>query len=202
MSFITGFAIGLAMVVFIGPVLFTLLNGALNYGFRGGFSISNGIIVSDIIAVLLCYYGASKFLEVEAYSPLIAVLGAFLLLGMGLKYLLRQEVEIKSLIAGSRKRTSLFIQGFIVNFVNPFVFIVWIGVITYGQEKYGNGPDLFWFLTASLIAIYLTDVLKAFYASKLIQWLSAKSLSRINTVLGVFLILFSFRLFWWAWTAL
>ncbi|MDA0714481.1 MAG: LysE family transporter [Bacteroidetes bacterium] len=202
MSFITGFAIGLAMLVFIGPVLFTLLNGALTYGFRGGLSISNGIIISDILCVLLCYYGASRFLETEDYSPMLAILGAFLLIGMGLKYIMRHKVEMERIIAGPRKRTSLFVQGFLVNFVNPFVFIVWIGVITYGQEKYGDGMDLFWYLSASLAAVYITDVLKAFYASKLLKLLDAKTLSRINTVLGVLLILFSIRLLWWAWSAI
>ena len=133
---------------------------------------------------------------------MLAILGAFLLIGMGLKYIMRHKVEMERIIAGPRKRTSLFVQGFLVNFVNPFVFIVWIGVITYGQEKYGDGMDLFWYLSASLAAVYITDVLKAFYASKLLKLLDAKTLSRINTILGVLLILFSIRLLWWAWSAI
>ena len=46
MAFLKGYGIGLAMVIFIGPVFFTLLKTTLKYGMTGGMLAAAGIITS------------------------------------------------------------------------------------------------------------------------------------------------------------
>ncbi len=199
MSFLEGLLTGLAMIIFIGPVLFTLLQASLSYGFRGGFAVATGIIISDVLAILICKMGASAFFLNEGNRMWIAILGAGILLGLALRYFFRpqyfKENEIK---LGALNLSGLFSKGFLVNFVNPFVFVVWIGIIGYGESKFGE--DLWNYILGALIGIFLTDILKAHYASKLKRFLSEKHLHTAYTVIGSLFIIFALRLLYHAYT--
>ena len=201
MSLINGIWVGLILILLLGPVFFTLLRASLKYGFKGGLNVAIGIIVSDILCIILCYYGAARFIETDAYGPGISLLGAAILLGMGLRYLLMKGAVNKNGIdLAVKDKAGLFAKGFLVNFVNPFVFVVWIGLLTYGKDAHGEGFELILFLLGVLISIFGTDLLKAYYAAKLERFLNEKTQSRINMGIGIILLIFGVRLLWWAWS--
>jgi threonine/homoserine/homoserine lactone efflux protein len=198
MSFLEGLLTGLAMIIFIGPVLFTLLQAALSYGYRGGLAVALGIIISDVIAIVICKMGASAFLLEEGNRMWIAILGAAILIGMALRYLFRpQYFEEGAIKLGALNLSGLFSKGFLVNFINPFVFVVWIGIIGYGEAKFKE--QLWIYLIAALIGIFLTDNLKAYYAAKLKRFLSQKRLNTVYKVTGALFIVFAFRLLYHAY---
>jgi threonine/homoserine/homoserine lactone efflux protein len=200
MSLINGIWVGLILTLLLGPVFFTLLRASLAHGFKGGLTVAIGIIMSDILCIILCYYGAAQFIETEAYGPGIALLGAAILLGMGLKYLIFNQASNKTgFDLKIKDKAGLFAKGFLVNFVNPFVFVVWIGLLTYGKDAHGEGYELILFLLGVLISIFGTDLLKAYYAAKLERFLNPKTQSRINMSIGIVLLLFGIRMLWWAW---
>lgn len=58
MHILAGLGLGLATALLLGPVFFTLLRAALAHGFLGGAWVAAGIIVSDVVALLLCASGA------------------------------------------------------------------------------------------------------------------------------------------------
>lgn len=193
MSFLHGLLAGLAMIIFIGPVLFTLLQAGLKYGFKGGMAVALGIIVSDIIAVVICYYGAIPFFK-DGYNQFwIAIGGGILLMAMGVKYLWKPNYfQGDGMGLGARDFSNLFSKGFLVNFVNPFVFLVWIGLIGYAQEEYPGDDRIY--ISGALLGIFLTDSIKAFFAGKLRPLLAPQRLRRIYWVFGILLILFGIRL--------
>ena len=198
MSFLEGFLAGLAMIIFIGPVLFTLLQAALSYGYRGGLAVATGIIVSDVLAILICKMGATAFLLEEGNRMWIAILAAAILFGMALRYLFRpQYFEEGAIKLGALNLSGLFSKGFLVNFINPFVFVVWIGIIGYAETKFNE--HVWIYLTAVLIGIFLTDNLKAYYASKLKRFLSQKRLNTVYKVTGALFIVFALRLLFHAY---
>ncbi|WP_027391990.1 LysE family translocator [Aquimarina latercula] len=194
MSFIEGFFIGIAMIIFVGPVFFLLLNSSFQYGLKAGFSVAFGIIVSDFICVLLCYYGLSTFMTVTQNQFWIGIIGSVILFGLGINYLLKKAVITSNISISSKKWTSFFIKGFSVNFFNPFVFIVWIGVFKYGYEKYSDSIALLVFLIAVLSGILTTDLLKVFLSDKLKPFISPYRLKIFFRITGVVLLIFSFRL--------
>lgn len=202
MAFLEGYVWGLAMIVFIGPVFFTLLKGALQYGFRSGFAVALGIFVSDVVAVAICYLGADtakQFFYQPTNQFYIALAGSAILFGLGIKYLVRPSLNTEADI--KLKVTDyfhFFIKGFLVNFVNPFVFVVWITIIGLKGAKYGFGPELIFFLSAALLGILSTDTLKAAFAHKIKDILDPRFLVWAYRVIGVLLIGFGCRLLYLA----
>jgi len=199
MSFIEGFGIGLAMIIFVGPVFFLLLNSSFQYGIKAGVSVVFGIIVSDIVCVTLCYYGLSSFMTVSQNQFWIGIIGSCILFGLGINYLLKKAVIIEGVSLASKKLSTFFIKGFSVNFFNPFVFVVWFGVFKYGQQKYEDTTSVLVFLIAVLAGILTTDLLKVFLSEKLKRFISADRLKIFFRVTGVVLLIFSFRLAYLVW---
>lgn len=201
MAFIEGYGVGLAMIIFIGPVFFTLLKSALNYGFWAGMMVALGIFMSDVVCVALCALGAVPFFKNTDNQFYLALGGSVILFGLGLKYLLKPNVhggdEVK-LHAGHY--TAYFTKGFLVNFVNPFVFLVWISIIGLAQGKYGSGQDLWVFLAAALLGILTTDTLKVVFADKVKVLIQPRYLFRAYQLIGVLLIGFGVRLLWFAFS--
>lgn len=201
MAFLEGFGVGLAMVVFIGPVFFTLLKSALNYGFWAGMMVALGIFISDVVCVGLCSFGAIPFFENSENQFYLAIGGSIILFALGLKYLLKPNVNADDQVKlHAGHYTTYFTKGFLVNFVNPFVFVVWIGVIGLGQGKFGAGTDLWLFLGAALLAIFFTDSLKVVFADRIKRFIQPKFLLRAYQVIGVVLIGFGVNLLWFAIT--
>lgn len=189
MIILEGFLVGLAMVIFVGPVFFTLLQSTLNKGFWPGWMVALGILVSDVVVVALCAFGAAPFLKAPTNQMWLGIIGAVILFALGLKYLIKPSLDTEGKKKG--KGDGLFghfVKGFLVNGVNPFVFVVWIGVIGVGQEKYGFDLDLLWYLGAALLGIIATDTLKVVFAHKIKRWIKPNILVWVFRVVGVVLI--------------
>lgn len=197
MAFIDGYIWGLGMVIFIGPVFFTLLQSAFQFGFRSGFAVALGIFISDVLIVGLCSLGAGTiaFFENPENQFWIAIAGAIILFGLGLKYMLKPDLNIDTEIKlKTTAYISFFVKGFLVNFVNPFVFVVWISLIGYKSDTYGTTTNLLWlFLAGALLGILTTDTLKAYFAPWIKQFLSPKTLKLTYQIIGLALVGFGIR---------
>lgn len=194
MAFLTGVLLGLSTLIFIGPVLFYLLKSSMESGVKAGLAVALGIIVGDIICVVLALYGVGRFFESEESQRWLAIVGGIILLLIGLKYLLKPVA--KKEIKEKFKRKSLgvyFLNGFLVNFVNPFVFFVWLGFVSINQAKYDETGVILSLIT-TLLVIFTTDCLKAFFASKLIRVIRPEVLSKVFRFFGVLMLVFAIRL--------
>lgn len=201
MAFLKGYGIGLAMVIFIGPVFFTLLKTTLKYGIRGGMLVAAGIIVSDVLCVLLCSFGAIPFFKNPENQLGLAIAGCGVLFGLGLKYLFFPSLNTDSgELPFAARNTTFFAKGFVVNFVNPFVFVVWIGIIGIARTEYGVTLNLLVFLSAILLGIFTTDALKVIFAHRLKNYIRPEFLKNIYRLIGIALIAFGIRMAWYAQT--
>ncbi|MFT5779619.1 MAG: threonine/homoserine/homoserine lactone efflux protein [Crocinitomicaceae bacterium] len=196
MALLTGILLGLSTLAFIGPVLFYLLKSSLESGVKAGISVSAGILVGDAIYIVLALYGARYFFEDPAYQKWVALSGGLILLIIGIKYVAKPVLETN--ITGKIKRKSLgvyFLNGFLINFVNPFVFAVWLGFVSINQSIYSDRWTVISLITTLLI-IFSTDVLKAIFAAKLIKIIRPGLLKKVFRVFGVLMIIFAARLIW------
>lgn len=201
MAFFEGYAVGLALIVLIGPVLFVLLKSTLERGAPQGLSVAFGIFVSDIIAVVLCAFGVVQFLQQPQVLPFFVYGGGLLLLVLGSRYILAPAIHTDS--KDYQTGTSLlgfFAKGFLVNFVNPFVFMVWIGITGAATVRYGFGWELAWFLTGVLLGIFTLDVTKVFLAQRIKPLLKPRWLKICFRVSGFALVAFALRLFFLGYT--
>ncbi len=195
MAIFEGYLIGLGMVVFLGPVFFTLLKSSLQQGTRAGLAITFGIFCSDIAVVLLCSLGAKDVFENSRNQFWIALMGTCILFFLGIKYLLKPNLDTGTQFKPSvASLSSFFAKGFLVNFVNPFVFIVWIATLAYAESKYELNTDRVIFFAGALLGILTTDILKVTMANKLQPFLNPVQLKKIYKLIGIILIAFGFRL--------
>lgn len=188
-AFLHGFAVGLPLALLIGPVLFTLLQGSLRHGWRGGLAAAIGIIVSDIIMVEMLLWGLGDWLLKPHVQLWLGGMAIFLLLGLGIRYLLTKgPISLETQKVGAKQVGGWFMQGFLVNFVNPFVFAVWIGFLALATESHGEiGRRAFmWGILAS---IFITDSAKAFFAGRLLRLLTPTRLLWLYRGIGGFLII-------------
>lgn len=193
-EFLQGYLLGLSMIVFIGPVFFLLISISLEFGIRAGFLVALGIIISDIIYVILSFLGVNTFFT-SGSKFWITLLGGILLILLGLKYLIRPS----NLIQGNTENFSLhyiscFVKGFLVNFVNPFVFFVWIGVVTYAKDNKVLNESLELYFLGVLLGIFSTDLLKVFTSRQIKNFLKPSVLKNLYRVSGIVLIGFGLRM--------
>ena len=198
MAFLDGFLVGLGLIILIGPVLFTLLQASFQGGFLSGLAVATGIIVSDVIAVLICMFGAGFLMKNPASMFYFAGLGVVLLLTFGVTYLVKSPEEtLKELKLSPKDYFGFFLKGFLVNFVNPFVFAAWLAMIALAKSRYPDPVETWIYLVGTLAAIYFLDTSKAILANKIRPLLKPRILAWIYRIIGVLLLAFAVRLFLW-----
>lgn len=195
MPLLQGFVIGLGLAFLIGPVFFTLLKASLQQGVWSGLAVAFGIFLSDILCVVLCVLGTAKYLNNEENQAYLAMGGGIILLGLGVNYVVRpkvstgDDVKVKTL-----DYIGYAVKGFLVNFLNPFVFFIWISIIA--ASGYTLQDNLTTYLIGVLAGIFLTDSLKAILATKIRHFIKPHILVKLFRVIGVCLIVFAIRLFY------
>ena len=135
-----GILCGIVLSLFFsfGPAFFSQIRTSIQYGYRKSYPFAFGVSVGDIIIVFLML---TVLKNVNLYELLhnvwVASIGGAVLVVMGI-YFLRKEVtsledeekhiKFKSKDGDPRRRT-IFMQGFVINIVNPLIWIYWVSVI-------------------------------------------------------------------------
>ena len=195
MSYFEGFLLGLGTIVFIGPVFFVVLDNTLKYGKLAGFFVSIGILLSDISYIIL--YRKALFKSIEpyidgAYTYLVFIA---ILVTLGISNLWKPVAKTPR---GKTFKNHFLVQiskGFSINFLNPFVALFWVGVFKYTSLKFTNAEQ-FNFLCASLLGIFLIDMLRVLFSSIIKTYLTPKVLKTTHQIIGaLFLISASILVF-------
>jgi len=198
MPILEGLLAGIGTIIFVGPV-FTLLQISLEQGKSSGLSVALGIIASDILIVALFYFGAIELFQKPHTQIWLAILGSIVLIILGAKYIIKPYTPLALESTQSyRKLPSSFAKGFLVNFVNPFVFFVWIALLTYAESKFDSRFEVNSYIISVLAGIFITDVSKVLLADRLQSQLKPVLLRKLFITIGSVLILFSFRLIYFA----
>lgn len=196
MPFLEGILYGLATMLLIGPVFFTLLKASLDHGVRGGITVALGIIASDILIALICLTSLVHLVQQWIDGPWMALVAAGILVVLGISYLLKPSSDMGGAVRPSgRNAMALLGSGFLVNFVNPFVFVIWIGFALHAEQAHGIGMGTNLFLAGILTGIFSTDVMKAYFAPRLRRVMTPTGLRKLYIAIGVIMLLFSVRLF-------
>jgi threonine/homoserine/homoserine lactone efflux protein len=199
-SFLEGLLLGLPFVFAIGPALFAILQTSVNKGFYSGMQLAIGISMSDILLMSLCYFGIVQNIQSDQFQTILGLIGTALLLVYGIYTFQKKKVET------SQKENKLKIKinwmgvfseigkGFVLNFLNPFLWIFWFTIISSGTAGKPR-PEALLFMFGVAIMIFSTDMLKSFFANRITSFLSPNVLLIINKVAGIILILCAVVLF-------
>ncbi len=194
-ALITGTIMGLYLAISVGPILFTTVNTSLHKGIRGGFSFVAGIWFSDILFVLFSNVFTvftAHFLDV--YIKEIGYGGGLLLLALGIYY----TIFKRALLARSGDESDngishgeiarLFAKGFLINTLNPILFVEWLTAATVFAKTYSVSYRVLIFAVCLGINIF-SDILKVLLAGKLKSKLTFHNLNILNRITGVVLII-------------
>jgi threonine/homoserine/homoserine lactone efflux protein len=200
--------LGLILSISLGPVIFAILKQSITNGRRAGYIFVAGVSTSDIALLLIANIFTSIFLLVLDHKAFIAMAGAGFLLLLGLYTLFFKKIKIEYDEKGEekvfRKRDYLgiYISGFLMNTLNPSVFIFWFAwtAAIGASAAETNNPVQYKFLVFAtcLVFLLLSDFIKVALASRLRPSLTQKNLIWINRLSAIIILVFSAALFWGA----
>ncbi len=198
-SILKGLTFGLLLSISVGPVLFSIIKQSLNNGHRGGLAFVFGVSASDITLVLISNVFTELFNSFKEYKTQVGIAGCIFLVSLGIFFLFFKKVKVNEdgkQIFSLRKRdyAKTFLSGFLMNTLNPSVFIFWIYAST-AVVGHSVNHRIIVFVTC-LSLMLSTDILKVFLAGKIRNRLTPHNIHILNRINGVVLIIFGIALVW------
>ena len=193
-AILQGIGLGIALAMSFGPSFFVLLQTSSKNGFRSGFALALGILLSDMLCVVLAYLGVAQFFNNPQNRTYIGLIGGTVLLTFGMFSIFQHKTpdaggsEQTAVELKEEKLPKYIVKGFFLNLFNPFVIILWaswVGLVSSNQEY--THIHIILFFSAALTTVFGTDVLKAYSANKISKYLSPKILRIFNFILGLIL---------------
>ena len=200
LSLITqGLFLGITLAILLGPIFVALTQIALEKGARAGLVASTGVWVSDVIIITLCYIFIQRinYLVVDAtFTYWMGLFGGFILITFGIGAILKKvELVFEKNSHTANDYVGFWTKGFLVNTVNPFTFVFWIGVIsTYVIKAQISGLKSVVFFSSIMFVIVFTDTLKVFLAKAIRNKLTQRHFTIFSRIAGAGLIIFGIAL--------
>jgi len=193
---------GIVLAFLVGPVFFTIIQTSVERGFLHGTLVALGVSMSDILYVMICYFGLFQFLNDPGSKKYMAYIGGVILIAFGLYHVFVKAKRSHAHFSAAQETKALkyILKGFIINGFTPMVFIFWIGTLSIASVDFGytTGLQFFIFFAALLSTVLATDITKAFLADKLRALVTHRFLMIMNIVVGVCLTVFGLRLLFMA----
>lgn len=203
---VIGILYGLLMASMIGPVFFALIRTSIEKGFWAGALLAIGISASESLAIFVSYSCVvmlkNNLADSLFFKTAMGLMGGGLMLLFGIYTFFNKSGKIKMDDAKNRSLTTFnwdFFkyagQGFLLNVLNPFVYLFWMGWIsTVMLESNYSLQEILVIFSTTISVILLTDLIKAYIAEKISYHLSESIMERIDKGVGVILFGFGFRL--------
>ncbi|MBQ3354623.1 MAG: LysE family transporter [Bacteroidales bacterium] len=201
----------LSIVFGFGPAFITLIQTSIHRGFRSAAWFSFGVFLNDLLMVSLCVLTSIQVVAEGDKEMFFFSLGAGIILILFGIFTYTRKVKEDN-FKGIKERTDEIIdenkerfkkdddtpkwfvfvgKGFVLNILNPFVWIFWFSTVAVTAGSMGgNKLKLMIFFGIVLATCLSCDILKAKGASFLKQFFNAKRIRIMNNVIGVGLVLF------------
>lgn len=181
----------------LGTVFFYLIQNSIDNGFKSGMAIALGVIISDVILISLSSLNAYIIPKGGTTEIIVRIVGAGLLLFIGFYSIFKKTAAT---IYPSTKKMSVpkyMVNGFILNAINPANFFMWVGISTtlHNSDGYTTMRTIIYF-SGALLAIFLTEVLISYSASKLKRYLDERAMTIVNIISGIAFLIFAGVVLW------
>lgn len=194
-SFIAGLGLGIFLSVSVGPVIFMIIKYSLESGFRAGLSFAIGVSFSDTMYVVLGNVASAFVHQLDEMKKVIGFAGGVVLIAIGLYGLFLKQVRISSGENQERKVLvtkgdyfKIWLSGFLMNTLNPGVLIFWLGICTAnGALELEDRVVLF---GTTLAFVLSADITKVFLADKIRHRLTLKTVSLLNRIAAISMLVF------------
>ena len=205
------FGLTLAIVFGFGPAFITLIQTSIHRGFRSAAWFAAGVFLNDVLMMSLCVLTSIQVVANNDREMFYFSLGAgiiLILFGIFTYTKKVKEDNFKSIkertdeiIDENREnfkkdddtpRWFVFLgKGFVLNILNPFVWIFWFSTVAVTAGKLGGDRlKVLLFFVIVLGTSLGCDLLKAKGASFLKKFFNAKRIHIMNRIIGWGLVLF------------
>ncbi|MDA0193840.1 MAG: LysE family transporter [Bacteroidetes bacterium] len=195
MAFIKGLLFGMGLMLAMGPVFFTVVQTSLQRGFKTAAMVAIGVMLSDVFYISLAFFGLSK-IDSDEFRVFLGLCGGVIMLIYGLVLISKKVEKSKIDLLEDDNILKYLAKGWLINFLNPFIPIFWIGVVGIAQINYGKESiENFFFFSGIVVMVYSSDILKSFLANRLRTVVTPALILNLNKALGFILIAFGIWLF-------
>ncbi len=190
-----GLLSGIALSLMLGTVFFFIIQNSLDHGFKTGFLISVGVVISDLLLIALSMMGSEMLPSFSGFKTAMTIIASALLMFMGYRSFTKNSSALWSPGKGESRAFFLAANGFMLNIINPANAVNWFAIALYLKdvEQYTTLQRTLFF-SGALATIVLTEVGIAWGASSLKRFLSEKVLQWINRITGLIFIGFAIYL--------
>lgn len=197
-----GILLGLSISMLLGPMIFLYLDATIEKGMRGGVAVGLGVWSSDVAYIIASFFGLTYFLQFvqsEGFKFGLGSVGSIVLIGIGLWTYLSAKPQLQK----ARKNKNdlpksdfgLWLKGFLVNSLNPFCGIIWIGAVSSMMTNNQiSALEIGLFSLGGVGTIVLTDLLKIRLSERLLLIVSARNQVLLKKIAGVGIVLLGFAL--------
>lgn len=197
-AIVNGITLGLVLMISVGPVIFSIIKQSLNNGREGGFSFIAGVWLSDILLIIVSNAFSELVTYMMEYRKILGIFGSLFLLLMGVFYVFFKKIKLQNPEGGILKFTrtdilKIFSSGFLLNTLNPNVFLFWLGTATAFASEYSFNERIMIFSICLIINV-TADIVKVLMAGKLRTRLTLHNITLINKISGSILIGFGIAL--------
>lgn len=200
--FLEGLGFGLILTVSMGPIFVALVQTSLEKGLKPGTTVGIGIWSSDIVIIGGTLYLVSlvkHLVENDTFNLYMGIAGGIVMIVFGVYMLLHKaSVSFDGKTYSAKNYLGFWTKGFLVNTLNPFTYIFWLGVIA--TQVFARGVSInntIIFLGTIMFVIISSDLLKIAAASYIRKSLKLKHIDIATNISGIFLIIFGLGLIGW-----
>ena len=195
--FLEGLGFGLLLAISLGPIFVVTVHSAIEKGRKAGFSVTSGVWVSDILYIVFSFLFISRIDHIvkgKQFDFWMSIIGGIILILFGLFTFFKKSKFDKSKLYSKTSLKSIgayFTKGFLVNTVNPFTVIFWLGMmssIVIGRDL--TPSQSFSFISAILIVIVLSDSIKVLLAVVIREVINQYYFNLISKIAGTGLFIF------------
>ncbi len=189
----------LGLAIMVWPVFLALMSVTLTQGRKKAYWFMIGNSISDILFAALTYKWLILRQGTHSYGwRIIGITWACVFLIYGIYLLIKRETHADIAIPTKPHKRSIknllvMVNGFVLNAVNPSIFVFRVTVITHFLRRHHHPePYITWaFIAMVLVTFIVTDIIKIHSASRILKKLTLKNLDTIHNIAWVLLIIAS-----------
>jgi threonine/homoserine/homoserine lactone efflux protein len=199
--------LGFFLCVMPGAVFFVLLETSVVKGFRAALAFDLGAILSDIVFILIAYFSSYRLLEKIKDEPALFIFGGLIMVTYGIISFLKISKSSKDELIDEASKDiikknyfSLFIKGFLLNFINIGVLGFWLAIIiTWGPRLELKPSRIFVFFSSVIATYFVIDICKILLAKQLRSKLTFRNILKIKKAISIILMIFGIALLVQGW---
>lgn len=201
-----GIPLGILLCFMIGPVFFVLLETAAIKGFRAALVFDSGVVSADLVFIAIAYFSSYRLINNIKDEPALYIFGGLIMVTYGVISFVKQKkatkkLDVKEEVELIKKNYgSLYIKGFLLNFINVGVLGFWLLIfITFGPKLELKTSRLALFFASVIVTYLVVDIIKILLAKRLKSKMTPPNILKIKQITSILLIVFGITIMLQGW---